>query len=560
MGYRTMKKFVFALLLLFASPVFAQWQTPNHSIPTGRGVGVTGFGAAVPGTVGLPLISAGPTFDPVFQSLANVGLTPGANNTIKCTLTGAVQDCTASQVNTILAAGAGSVIAPSKINNTCYVDGVGFVNLAAAIAACAANSTIIVPSNQTISAVLSVTGAYVVIHCENGAVLSIGTAGGITFGNGSAVVSGSGIENCTLAGSGNGTTQTTFPLWFEGPAGSTMLYNVFRNNRISGFGSTGDAGTVSMQNVSYLEAYGNVLQGNRDNGIQISTTGAGGTSSHNSITDNYIGNGIVFIPAASAGATDWTISDNRLDIGSGGATGATGAGCIQILGGNTPIVGVAMKGNNCHLEGNITIGGPNAYAIAGLFNCTFSGNTYRRNGFSFTSGSQFLFEFNQMGNCLVDGNQAESTNENGYVFENVNLMTVSNNTLNGTGTGLVGFSFLSTAGTSGIRATTVTGNSLSITGAGSFGMFFTCNFSGALCSDIVVSGNRITGDASGSQQGIVFQAGVGSMSNILVGPNAIRAMAFGVNIGSGVTADCLLPGANYAITPVTNSGAASVCN
>lgn len=56
-------------LLMGIAPAAAQWQTPNHSVPIGRGAGVTGFGNAAPGTAKLPLISNGAAFDPSFQPL-----------------------------------------------------------------------------------------------------------------------------------------------------------------------------------------------------------------------------------------------------------------------------------------------------------------------------------------------------------------------------------------------------------------------------------------------------------------------------------------------------------
>lgn len=75
-------------LLLAASPALAQWQTPNHSVPLGRGVGVTGFGSVVPSIAGRPFIDNGAGLDPGFGSIANSGFAPGAANTAKGTLDG----------------------------------------------------------------------------------------------------------------------------------------------------------------------------------------------------------------------------------------------------------------------------------------------------------------------------------------------------------------------------------------------------------------------------------------------------------------------------------------
>lgn len=95
-----------ALLALVASPAAAQWQTPNHSVPVGKGAGYQGFGSAAPGTAGLPLTSNGASSDPSFQVLPNAGLAPMATNTTKCNPTGGSatpQDCTVTQLLTMLA-------------------------------------------------------------------------------------------------------------------------------------------------------------------------------------------------------------------------------------------------------------------------------------------------------------------------------------------------------------------------------------------------------------------------------------------------------------------------
>lgn len=69
MGHRTMNffRYVALSLALLSAPAAAQWQTPNHSVPVGRGSGLTGFGNALPGTAGRIFTSNGPTLDPSFQ-------------------------------------------------------------------------------------------------------------------------------------------------------------------------------------------------------------------------------------------------------------------------------------------------------------------------------------------------------------------------------------------------------------------------------------------------------------------------------------------------------------
>lgn len=74
--------------LLACTPAFAQWQTPNHSVPIGKGVGVTGFGSAAPSTTGMPFVSQGPSADPAFGTIANSGFAAGAADTYKGSLNG----------------------------------------------------------------------------------------------------------------------------------------------------------------------------------------------------------------------------------------------------------------------------------------------------------------------------------------------------------------------------------------------------------------------------------------------------------------------------------------
>lgn len=59
------------LSLLLASPATAQWQVPNHAMPIGRGIGVTGFGSAAPGVAGTVPMSNGIGVDATFQPVTN---------------------------------------------------------------------------------------------------------------------------------------------------------------------------------------------------------------------------------------------------------------------------------------------------------------------------------------------------------------------------------------------------------------------------------------------------------------------------------------------------------
>lgn len=114
-----------AFVLTFAQPAAAQWQTPLHSVPVGKGSGNTGFNNAVPGAAGIPLVSRGPTIDPAFAPASNAGIAAGVANTMKGSLDGAATSdialvsCTAAYQITQWIAGVGwqcgvSPVLPSR--------------------------------------------------------------------------------------------------------------------------------------------------------------------------------------------------------------------------------------------------------------------------------------------------------------------------------------------------------------------------------------------------------------------------------------------------------------
>lgn len=84
-----MLRIAVAVALLFAAtPAFAQWQTPNYSVPIGKGSGYTGFDNVAPGVSGKPLVSTGPTSKPAFGNIANSGFAAGPADTYKGSLDG----------------------------------------------------------------------------------------------------------------------------------------------------------------------------------------------------------------------------------------------------------------------------------------------------------------------------------------------------------------------------------------------------------------------------------------------------------------------------------------
>lgn len=60
-----MKRFLIAALCFVATPAIAQWQVPDHSVPVGRGSGISGFKSVGPCLAGVPIVGSGVSADPV---------------------------------------------------------------------------------------------------------------------------------------------------------------------------------------------------------------------------------------------------------------------------------------------------------------------------------------------------------------------------------------------------------------------------------------------------------------------------------------------------------------
>lgn len=75
-----------AASFIACAPGVAQWQTPDHSVPIGRGAG-TGYKFAAPGTSGQALLSTGASSDPSFQALtaSSFSFTQGGTGAVSVT-------------------------------------------------------------------------------------------------------------------------------------------------------------------------------------------------------------------------------------------------------------------------------------------------------------------------------------------------------------------------------------------------------------------------------------------------------------------------------------------
>jgi hypothetical protein len=86
-------RFALFALALFCAPAFAQspGTVANHAVPIGKGPGVSGFGAAAPGTAGLPLLSTGASTDPAFGPFTSLAING-------CTIPGGAVLCAAGNI------------------------------------------------------------------------------------------------------------------------------------------------------------------------------------------------------------------------------------------------------------------------------------------------------------------------------------------------------------------------------------------------------------------------------------------------------------------------------
>jgi hypothetical protein len=530
------------------------------------GTGAFGFTAIALGgdcTFTSPNITCTKTNGTAFGAIATLGIGTGlasGGGNLNCSVfgaatTGCVPGSGGGTANFLRADGTwqpagvnGLAITPSQINSTCYVDGTTFTTLASALATCSSNATVIVPSNQTISTIITVAGNNVKIVCENGITLTVNTSQGIRF-NGA----GDGVERCVFNGPGTGVT-TVPPVIFNNQNGFA------RWNEFTNFGSTSLSGILlfgTSGNVSGARVEGNYIHNNNDIGLDFVTTGV---MRNIRIINNYIGNGVFMIPQTGATPSDIVITGNNLDAGSGGFTNpvGTGVGCAQILGGNATIFDVAFTGNSCHLEASIVSAGSECIGLAGVQRFAVTGNTCDTRGFT----APLSFEFNQMTDGTISGNYSNNTSNSGFLSENLRFVSFIGNVQDGFATSSGSFAFEFTTNTASAiqQGLTISGNVAVFPNAGTgTGIRIICAGASAICGDYTIQNNVINSDGTAGSTGIWLNRTAGTWPNNLVGPNLIRATAVGVKIDASITANCYLPGLNLAPTALSNSGSASSC-
>jgi hypothetical protein len=455
----------------------------------------------------------------------------------------------ASGVPSWATAAGSTIITPSQVNLICYVDGIAFTTLASAVSTCSSNRTIIVPSAQSISANITISGNGVLIKCENNAILTYSANISISFTG-----TDDAMEGCNLAGPGTG-TSTSPPIKFSN------IRFAFRRNVVSGFGSTSLTGIISGTSTggSILGAdiEQNNINSNNDFGIDIGGTGI---IQRIRILNNYVGNGVFMIPGAGATPNDINVSNNILDAGSAGFTNPVGTGvaCIQILGGNSEIFDLVTDNNACHLEGSIISAGSECWGVGGINRMTAVGNTCDPRGFTYP----IAYELNQVVNFTFVGNQSFSggTASHGIYAENPSFGTIANNPINGFGTATTdaGIDLLLNTASLNMQSVSVTGNPITFaTGGAGQGIAVRCNLA-ATCSDFTVANNPITSDGTASSIGIYFNYTAGTATSAAVTGNSIRGPVTGIKSDASWNDVCT--GSNTAtasgtqlIAPVTTS-------
>ena len=394
----------------------------------------------------------------------------------------------------------GAAITPSKVNNICYIDGTTITSLANAVATCTSNATIIVPSAQSISSNIAVSGNGVIIRCENNATLTYSANITITFsGNADA------IQGCNLAGPGTG-TSTSPPIKF------TNTNFTIRNNNISGFGSTSLTGIIAGAStggsLTGLVMDGNNLTGNADLAFFI---GGSGTFQGGEITGNYLNNGFYILPLTGGVFQHILIDHNRIDAGSAAFTSPIS--CMQILGGNANMLNITINNNQCHALGNLTAAGAECMGVGGINFLSMSNNQCISSSFTWPIG----IELNQVSYFSVNANTIQSGGAASYGIyaENPNNGTISNNSIQGFGTASAnaGIDLLVNTTNLNMLNVAVTGNSIAfpVSGAGR-GIAIECS-QATTCSWFTVTGNVIQSDGTAGSTGIAFTRAAGSTAN-----------------------------------------------
>jgi hypothetical protein len=413
---------------------------------------------------------------------------------------------------------------PSSLNKILYVDGVTY-SLQSAITAAnsSGHTTVILPSNQTVSGGLALTAAGVELICQNNATLISGSGGFWML-----TMSGShqAVRNCTFSAGNysgaqallvNGATNAMI----EGNtisgfrAGNGLIYLVdaaspiLRNNRIT-TGSGGPDCIFGEKNTTDADVDGNFVD------ESLGTSGSHAIAFHSTTAGDTV-NGI-------------QIAHNTILAGLNF--------CVEVgaFGGLNPSQ-VSVSNNTCRLMQN---GGSGGYSI-GATGSSITGNSFDANGYTATIAAyEIVFAMNTVvtGNSANIGQAWISTLTAAATINASSGITFTGNVLNGWGGGnaLNGAGWGIVVGTGGNNSVSVSDNVVSgnvlvfPAGQGAGGIFQQCQTSASSCSNNVYSGNVFVGDSSANSLGFRIENDVGTTQNTLILGNSITELNYGIYV------------------------------
>lgn len=421
-------------------------------------------------------------------------------------------------------------ITAGVINNSCVVDGQKYTNIAAAYVGCPSNATIYVPSNQTISAGLTINTSGISIICLNNAQLTLSASAAMfTITGGHFTISGCILDGGSLA-------QQILQIQ---AADAIVEKNVFQN---FGTGGTGSAVSISTSSAKNVIVYHNKLvsstgsafpiigqttvsnvlvDGNTVDmtaGTQANVNGihfqAGSSALKIVNNDIYVGGGtaaegIVVFANGGANPFDVTIASNRIKMT------ATGAGaCLSVANATN----YSVVGNRCDLGGfNMSNGAGTAFECVGSSYGNYTANTVVNWG----GGANGAFSIQGCSISSWIGNVVSNFAVGTHIFYiqgfagnlNASYDTFSGNTIGMSVVAASGFHFLSNNASATVLNNTVTGNVVQGTGiASSIGILL--DFGSGTENGNTVSGNTV------NNVDVAFKI-VASVGNSLISNNQV---------------------------------------
>lgn len=486
-------------------------QTTNPLKTDGLGNAPTFY--AAPGQYDYTLSGAGIT-TPSGPYVVVVSCIPG----VTCVATSANNAFTGNNTHSGAETFTGAVTA-GQLNNIVYIDGPKFATLAAYLAAPSANTTVIVPSNQTISSSIAWSVANLIIKCENNATITFTSAGRLLPSG-----VGSGFEGCNFVGPGVGITVAGAQIVMSGGGTTGNQPGVFRKNVVSNFGPTTGNGIVEIGGGSHWDISNNYSANNADLDFFVNNVTAASTMTDIRFENNDVGEFVVHATAAGSIINEIAVAGNHFHAGQNSKI----AFCEEIgVFGGASVGGLTDTGNKCWLTAGGTNGG---YSYSNVNDFAQSGNQFFANGFQFTVAA-----YEHLGNRgTISGNEANLGTVSGTPIScfdinpnggNNTQISVTGNTCvaSYTGAGIFAALYMGMSSALSLTKVNVTGNTFDVSGSTGkvAGIWAQVNNAGATVSNISVQGNHLFGPATASDNGIVFERDLGTMANNLVGQNYI---------------------------------------